>query len=454
MCVPVQWVARNPAGVITHVGGATDRGTPWGLTVQEAIDLQESRHYSWYVEVPAGKRVPLMVRRTGGGRPYLTTSPDGIQANNLDSLPNMPHPLGGVEPPFPLNIPGTWTVSLMSVDSVTYSLNSSVPPITSSPLTMPWGDRAGEPTPEFQPPATFWRQAPRALRLACTLPFPADYQVSLNGVSGPNVMRWVPQDALGTQQSIQQAGGGWWTHEFVLTDALGNYDPRLPARLTPVRVLVYPGTRAWATGRINITLVSRSINPHCEGNSSGAYVSFTIRKPAVTTPSQPPKQTVVVPSVVGQRLDVASRAIWGLGLGLTTLGPVGVAADLQVDSQSPVGGTTVTLPKGVTLSTSFAAAPKGTKQLVITNQSNRAKPLDIWLRDTTTGQWSKETTVDYQRQESVSLSDGHTYLVAAVDRTLNSCSSGTPDEVTCVYSFPQTVFVGDDDGLDVPWVIT
>lgn len=74
---------------------------------------------------------------------------------------------------------------------------------------------------------------------------------------------------------------------------------------------------------------------------------------------------------------MASRALWALGLGLTTVGPVGVAADLQVNAQSPVGGTTVTLPKGVLLSTSFATPPRGTKRLVIGNQSNRAKPLDI-----------------------------------------------------------------------------
>lgn len=60
----------------------------------------------------------------------------------------------------------------------------------------------------------------------------------------------------------------------------------------------------------------------------------------------------------------------------------------------------------------------------------------------------------YQSQTTVSLTDEHVFLVAAVDPTLNSCNSGTPDEVTCVYSFPQTVFVGDDAGLDVPWVIT
>ena len=77
MCVPIQRVHRDSSGVLTHVGGSTWNGVPWGLTVAEAVALQESRMYSFFVEVPAGQRVDVWVKTSSTGKKYLTTSPDG-----------------------------------------------------------------------------------------------------------------------------------------------------------------------------------------------------------------------------------------------------------------------------------------------------------------------------------------------------------------------------------------
>src|SRR5437660_318165 len=117
MCVPIQRVHRDSAGVLTHIGGSTQDGHPWGLTVAEAVALIEARLYQFFVEVPAGQRVGVLVKTSSAGKKFLTTSPDGIAPNNLDSLPDLPNPLAGVEPPFPLNIPGPLTAGLMSITS-------------------------------------------------------------------------------------------------------------------------------------------------------------------------------------------------------------------------------------------------------------------------------------------------------------------------------------------------
>ena len=77
----------------------------------------------------------------------------------------------------------------------------------------------------------------------------------------------------------------------------------------------------------------------------------------------------------------------------------------------------------------------------------------LWLFDYGTGTWAEQLTVAYQAQADVVLSDGHTYLIAAVDPTLLNCHTGRPDQVSCVYSAPQGNFVGDDNGLVVPWQI-
>ena len=453
MSVPIQWVHRDPSGVITHVGGSTDQGRAWGLTVQEAADLQDAMSYNWYVEVPAGHRVDVWVRTSAAGHKFLTTAPDGISANNLDSLPNLPQPLAGVEPPYPLSIPGEFTVNLMSIDTISYSGNNTLTPLPGPPFTPMSGVRAGLPVPTFVRPASFWqRQTPRWLYLSATLPYPADYQVSLDSASGPGSIQWVATNDVVRRRAVEATGSGWWSYELVLTGPNGAIDPALPARLTPVKLVVNPGTRAWGRRHFNVLVTCRSVNPNSHGGGM-AGVSFTLLEPQAPTPPPPPP-TVVVPNVVGLSLDAASRIVWGMGLHLTTLGPVAVASDLKVDSQSPVGGTTVNAPGSVILSTSLAVAAPGIKSLVLTNQSNRAQPLDIWLYDAASGQWAKDSTIAYQAQGTVDLSDGHLYLVAAVDPTLNNCHGGTPDEVSCVYWMPQRSFFGDDDGTDLPWTIT
>lgn len=103
MCVPIQRVHRDSSGVLTHVGGSALDGVPWGLTVAEAVALQESFMFAFFVEVPTDQMVSVWVKTSPAGKKYLTTSPDGVAANILDSLPDMPNPLAGVEPTFPLS---------------------------------------------------------------------------------------------------------------------------------------------------------------------------------------------------------------------------------------------------------------------------------------------------------------------------------------------------------------
>src|SRR5438876_72349 len=105
MCVPILNVHRDQAGDITHIGGSTPDGRPWGLTLSEAISRIQLHVYDFVVTVPIGFTVPVVVRTRPNGRNYLTTSPDGVLANNLDNLPMIQTPLAGVDPPYPLSIP-------------------------------------------------------------------------------------------------------------------------------------------------------------------------------------------------------------------------------------------------------------------------------------------------------------------------------------------------------------
>jgi hypothetical protein len=441
MCVPIQRVHRDSTGVLTHIGGSTLNGMPWGLTIAEAAALQEARLFEWFVEVPTGERVSVWVKSSSSGNKYLTTSPDGVMANNLDSLPNMPNPLAGTPPPYPLSIPGPLTASLMRVSSIGYSGNNTLTPLSVGTLL------PSATVHEFSKTGAFWRATPRWFYVNAVVPFPAHYGVSLNSlgmekVSGDNIVR---------RRELESAGKGWWTLDFVLTRPDGSIDPSKPSRLTEVKVVINPGSRAWAAQNFALSLNAFSANPYCPSHGSG--VVFCVRKPAAPSP-QPPA-TTTMPSVTGQRLDIALNTLYGLGLSRVFIfGPVAVSTDLNVAAQNPAAGAVLKLTDSVTLTTSLATPQTGTNKIRINNQSNRAHAVDIWLFDMTTGSWDKKTTVAYQTQEEVELQEGHLFQIAATDATLLNCRSGRPDEISCVYASPQGIFVGDDNGAVIPWQIT
>ncbi len=451
MCVPIQRVHRDSTGVLTHVGGSTRDGVPWGLTVAEAVALQESRMYSFFVEVPVGQMVGVVVKTSPSGRKYLTTSPDGVLADNLDALPDMPSPLAGVEPPYPLSLPGPLTTSLMSVTSIGYSGNHTLTPLATSALT------PGATIAEFLRPTSFWTQTPRWFHLTAVVPFPAEIMVSQNGLS----LEQVPGDAPGRRYALEAAGKGWWTLDYILTKPDGTIDPTKPSRLTEVRVVIRPGSTAWLSKNVALSLSAFSINPNCYihppgGNwgwsRQGSSVTFRVKKPAA--PVQQPPATTTLPSVVGEHLDVAMKTLYGLGLkNLFVFGPSIVAADQKVDAQSPTAGTVVKLTDSVYLTASLIAAQTGVKKIVVSNQSNRAKPMDLWLFDYNTGTWGNKGTVAYQAQKDVGLIAGHTFILAAVDPTMLNCHTGQPTESPCVYQSTSGSFVGDSNGLTIPWQI-
>ncbi|MEM9656095.1 MAG: DUF3892 domain-containing protein [Actinomycetota bacterium] len=80
----------NPWERIVGIGGVNDDGGRWYLRSDEAIDGIESSKYRFYVERPAGSSVWVIVAVSASGRKYLKTEADGLEPNNLLSLPECP----------------------------------------------------------------------------------------------------------------------------------------------------------------------------------------------------------------------------------------------------------------------------------------------------------------------------------------------------------------------------
>ena len=75
----------DPHKSITHVGGGTP-GHYWQQTQKQTIEEIEAGTYEYYVDV-GGKEVDVIVA-THGGHKYIKTKPDGVDPNNLLSLPD------------------------------------------------------------------------------------------------------------------------------------------------------------------------------------------------------------------------------------------------------------------------------------------------------------------------------------------------------------------------------
>ena len=89
--VQVQCVNKSnrysPHERIHAIGGRNPDGSRWKLSQDQAILSMKQGRYSFYVELPPGRRVPVVIARTSLGHEYLRTISDGDQADNLLSLP-------------------------------------------------------------------------------------------------------------------------------------------------------------------------------------------------------------------------------------------------------------------------------------------------------------------------------------------------------------------------------
>jgi hypothetical protein len=79
---------QRPHERIESIGGRNLNGSRWQLSVEEAIAAIKGGRWSFHTSVD-GRTVRLVVA-TSEGREYLKTEADGVEPNNLLTLPDCP----------------------------------------------------------------------------------------------------------------------------------------------------------------------------------------------------------------------------------------------------------------------------------------------------------------------------------------------------------------------------
>jgi len=91
--VQIRCINKNPRNDahkrINNVGGVNPDGRHWRLTDDQAIQGIKDDRWSFYVSVN-GRTVDVIIATSQYGSEYLKTTADGVEPNNLLSLPECP----------------------------------------------------------------------------------------------------------------------------------------------------------------------------------------------------------------------------------------------------------------------------------------------------------------------------------------------------------------------------
>lgn len=269
MCVKVTWVGKASDGTISHIGGSDDDGSlPWGLTVAEAVQHIESNEWSFFSARPAADPVAVRVVVRGGSK-RLTTSPDDTKTNNLDLLPVNATPMAGVDPQFPLSIPGPRQPSLVQVQGRGSSGGLVVVP----------PDSAGR----FKIPGWTATHPLTRLRITCNAPFPAELEVYIDRdpsqsgyVEATHKLAKVDSMSPAAVRALDQQGLGWYDRTVSIG---GTY----PHRFTPFVVAVGIPKSFQSKPGVTLHIVNVSYNRYCAGPSTPLSVVL-IQTSAYTPP--------------------------------------------------------------------------------------------------------------------------------------------------------------------------
>ena len=202
--------------------------------------------------------------------------------------------------------------------------------------------------------------------------------------------------------------------------------------------------------------------PDAALNSHGDLVVFAITATSAEmimslryrVPEPPEQPELTVPRLVGLLGSQVGPALEAARLRYGSVwNPTGeIRSDrLRVVAQDPAAATSVPVDTRVNYRVELAQQQHGVSSIVLTNRHQQRRSLDVFLWDSGVRTWNSKGALDFGASTTWSLASGRVYTVVAVDRGLDNCTDGRPENVSCQRFLWGAL--GDSEGVQIPFEI-
>lgn len=278
MSVLVQFASRDSRGNTTFVGGKAPGNTVWQLSTAEIIPAIESQEWRFWTQSAADELALIQVYERAGKK-YLVSTPDGVTTNNLDYLPPLKGPGGGIWPPSPLSIVGPLPNIRLLVNRLSYRDIGNKRTVTVEP-----------PAKSFDESRAGWlwkvdlskagRRNPRSIQFDLQIPWPASYLMGAEYLedsrTGYDVLGFPAAELTREKRDELDAKAvNYFSWDFG-PSALDNGGP---FRITEIRFVVTYRETFWAGTGFRIAVGYLSVNPvdvEILRNPQGAWTTIEI----------------------------------------------------------------------------------------------------------------------------------------------------------------------------------
>lgn len=455
MSVLVHFASRDSLGNTTFIGGIGPGNRTWQLSVADVIAAIESEEWQFITQAPDTALGKLKVREKNGKK-FLISAPDGITENNLDNLPPLAPPSGGVWPQSPINFVGVLANEKYPINRARLVKESTRQMVSLIPQKTTYQ--------KYQFDMSSLGRKHRSIFIDCNIPWPAVYELVLSsdGFSGHSLQYFsISELTIAKQRDLESNNIPYYTWQPGLTF----YNNGGPSRIPEITFICHFPQSFWDQPSFHIWISYYTLNPvdievlKIKYSCGVSYVSFVNLGSSLSRiPSSPPK--IKVPDVEDKIVATAISEINNVGLKthLNSLSPNFPNIDnntWKVVNQIPEAGKMIESGGLVTLNVkSPKPVEKGIKKVLFYNNYFEQRELTIWTYNQTTAIWTNEGAIAYNSSTplEVDFNDGEEYYIFLQDRELIGCHPSNPPSEVCWYRSTGPVY-GDENGLETPFTI-
>ena len=384
--------AERVNGLTTYIGGINPNNKSiWQLSVSDVILAIESEEWEFVTQAPQTKLAFLRVKQEANTK-FLISTPDDVVINNLDYLPPLLSPTGGVWPQSPMNYVG-YLGNNKIVPAKVKNVIKNTTPRTRVDITP--SKTLNNNTWDVY--LTNFGHLHQTLHIETIIPFPAFYTVFISSNAASTYLQQFTSLEL-TPDKIQELNANntayfWWEPT----------NGAIPNRMAQITFNCYFPQLYWDQSTFTIQITFLTVNPidrFILQRGSTAFANLIFRNVGPLQPPHVPQPIpqIIVPNLVGVKLSEAINTIDRHRLRYHTISndpanhPLTYPPEeFVVIDQTPPAGNSVDVNSYITLTSRFdGTAERGIETLTVTNDCNEGVALNLWTYNINTGIYHPE----------------------------------------------------------------